>query len=137
MKAPILDFSDQLINEELDIFICNNRTGLNSDCLDICGAQILKKQDVKYLKLESVSVEVDDCMNVYDEPSSTVTSSAIPVDGNPMHCLKCDEVIGVRSGSHIVFQSSKLREMTIYSFNRLICMFASIISGGSSNQIDL
>lgn len=115
MRAPVTDFSDRLVNDELAVYICNNHANG-----DRCDAQILRATSVKLLTLDIICAEDDDCINIYDEPTKSVTSSAITIDGNNILCLKCNGKVGFRKGSYVIFDSTKLKEMMIYSLNRLI-----------------
>lgn len=120
MRAPVIDFSDQLINDELAVYICDhNLSG------ERCNAQILQATSVQLITFDVICALEDDCINIYDEPTKTVISSAIPIDGNNIHCLKCNGIIGFRKGSLIIFDSTKLREMMIYSLNRAITNFVN------------
>lgn len=115
MRAPVIDFSDQLNNGALAVYICNH--DVNGDR---CRAQILRAISVKLLTLDFICADDEECINVYDEPTKTVASSAIPIDGNSIYCLKCNGLVGFRKGTHIIFDSTKLKEMIIYSLNRFI-----------------
>lgn len=110
-----MNFTDQIDNGVLAVYICNHgENGVR------CKAQILRANNVKLLTLNSIGAEDEDCINVYDEPTKTVASSAIPIDGNNINCLKCNGMVGIRKGTHIIFDSTKLQEMMIYSLNRFI-----------------
>lgn len=133
MRAPVLDFQEELIDrEELPIFICNGRI----DIYEICGAQILKASDVMFLTEESVTAEDDHCINIYDAPTNGEISSAKLIDGNLMHCLKCNAAVGVRITSKIVFDTSKVKEMIIYSCSRLLDKFLSIVDNERNYNSD-
>lgn len=121
MRAPVIEFSNDFNKEEFAVYTCKNK--LDDDC---CGAQLLQAMRVKYLTLETVSAEDDECINIYDEPTTSIISSAARVDGK-IYCLKCNEAVGIRKGSLIHFDSTKLGELTIYSFNRLISNIVSLI----------
>lgn len=123
MRAPVIEFSNDLGKEEFGVYTCKNKLD-NDD--DYCGAQLLQAMRVKYLTFDTVSAEDDECINIYDEPTKSIISSALPINGN-VHCLKCNEIVGVRDGSLIHFDSKKLRELTIYSFNRLISNIVSLL----------
>lgn len=114
MRAPVINFSE-VNNDALAVYICNH--DVNGER---CNAQILRAISVKLLTLDFICAADDDCINVYDEPTKTIVSSAIPIDGNNIYCLKCNGLVGFRKGTHIIFDSRKLQEMMIYSLNRFI-----------------
>lgn len=124
MRAPVINFNEDTENGELAVYICGN-THDNSRC----GAHLLRAINVKYLTFEEICAEEDNCINIYDEPTQMLASSAIPIEGNQIHCLKCNGVVGVRKGSLISFNSTKLEEMIIFSFNRLFSMVSNRIIG--------
>lgn len=115
MRAPVINFSDHIVNDELALFLCSNLDGAES-----CDAQLLQAANVKYLNMNTVCAEDDSCINIYDEPMETVASSATLIDGNNIHCLKCNKIVGTRMGSLIVFDLTKVKEMMIYSFSMLV-----------------
>lgn len=124
MRAPVIEFDENNGTGELAVYICNNSTGNNR-----CDAHLLQAINVKYLTLETVCAEDDDCINIYDEPTRMVASSAAPIDGNQIYCLKCNGMVGMRKGSLIVFNSAKLKEMIIFSYNRLILTLLNQVIG--------
>lgn len=107
-----MDFVN-LVNEQFAVYICNNFVHGQR-----CEAHILLADDVKTIRPDSITAEDDKCINTYDEPTKTVYSSANPVDGCNIHCLKCDGTFGVRNGSHIVFDPTKLVETMFYNYNQ-------------------
>lgn len=124
MRAPVIEFDEKTENGEFSVYICANSMDGNR-----CDAHLLKATNVKYLSLETVSAEDDNCINIYDEPETTVASNAHPADGSKIHCLKCNGVVGMRKGSLIVFQAIKLKEMIVYSYSRLISTLLHQIIG--------
>lgn len=121
MRAPVIEFSIDSDKEEFAVYTCKNKLGD-----DYCGAQLLQAMRVKYLTLETVSAEDDECINIYDEPTRSIISSALPIDGK-IYCLKCNVTVGIRNGSLIHFDSTKLKEMTIYTFDRLISNIVNLL----------
>lgn len=122
MRAPVTDFTKQIVNDELAVYICSNLDGTES-----CDAQLLRAMHVQFLNMDTVCAIDDDCINIYDEPTKSVISSATLANENNIYCLKCNGKLGIRQGSLIIFESDKLKEMIIYSFSRLISNFVDKI----------
>lgn len=117
MRAPVITFAEHLVRAKgaVRIYTCNNHINDGR-----CNAQILQAVDVKTRTLNIVCAEDDDCINVYDEPTDCLVSSAIPIDGSNILCLKCNGLVGFRMGSRIAFNPIKLREMILYSYSHLL-----------------
>lgn len=106
-----MTFLEEIDNDEKAVLLCHNRY-LNK----ACGAHLLRTINVIQSKPEMISAEDDNCINIYDEPesqSAKASSSAKPVDGCRIRCMKCDGVVGQRNGTQIDFHCEKLKETYI------------------------
>lgn len=111
MRAPIIFFRDQieLGYERVTAFNCGS--GRHT-----CHVNFFREIDIQSRNEDTYSVLDDDCVNVYDEQTTSKVTSAIPVDGCKIFCLGCDAEVGTRNGSLIVFNARILKNTEITYF---------------------
>lgn len=120
MRAPVISFPVKS-DDDLCVYVCKNDDGS-----EMCNAQLLQPNNIKSWSLNTVSAEDDHCINVYDEPTKSVTSSAVQINGGNVYCLKCNGLVGKRNNSLIVFDLNKLNEMIIFNFHKIISHFIHV-----------
>lgn len=137
MKAPILDFYEEIVDDENDVYVCNNKS---------CGAHIVRVIHIVSYKMNEpaiVCVEDNDCINVYSKPRKThelerrhiialspksngTTSFDVNArNGNggdelEVFCRSCDGFLGHRIGSLIHFVFENLDEVIINELDHCV-----------------
>lgn len=116
MKAPLMTFYEEIVDDNNGVYICRNRHMNRS-----CGVHLLRTINVTCMKVNVICADDDYCINIYDDESQirskTISTSGRPINGSKIRCRKCDGMVGQRNGNQIEFKSSKLKETFVSNWD--------------------
>lgn len=118
MRAPIENFYEEIVDDNIDVYCCSNRS---------CEVQIIRGIHVESRVLDeppSATARARDCINIYVKSVRSATSPSCyaaataetSATGTKVYCRNCDSVLGHCSGratDQIVFDWYKLSELWI------------------------
>lgn len=118
MRAPIENFNEEIIDDNIDVYCCSNRS---------CEAHIIRGINIEEKILDEpaiVTAKADNCINIYikskqsiDSPTCySATTFETSMSGTKIYCRQCDNVLGYCEGNGtdgIVFDWDKLTELWI------------------------
>lgn len=148
MRAPILNFYEEIVDHQNEVYTCDHRIENQS-----CGTHIFRAQHIASYILDEpayILVDVDDVINTYEKQTKTsrylatdasstgkVTSSSTSWNGLSLippsvinedievYCLNCNGFLGYRDGSKMQFQYLKFAEIWVMDSDHCVAEYAN------------
>lgn len=128
MRAPIENFNEEIVDDNIDVYCCSNRS---------CESHIVRGINIEKIFEESIIInaKASNCINIYVKSKRLIeiptcyiaTAIEIPKTGTIVYCRNCDNALGYCSGNgsdEIAFDWHKLNELWICNDDECIKEFS-------------